>query len=104
LKNFWTTLLIKQKQFIRISKVTVKNGSANATVDKLYSNVSKRYWLKGWEQGDSRNIWLEIASGTIGHWKTAQKIGDYVCYKAISVVKVAEKTLQIAEDQRLKIV
>jgi GLPGLI family protein len=34
---------------------------------------------------------------------STKKIGDYVCYKAISVVKVAEKTLQ-SEDQRLKIV
>lgn len=108
-KSFEKTFELRFNQteaiYQEFQKVTMKNGSANATVDKLYSNVSKKVLIEEVENEWDSKKYLVRDSLSRYNWtleNSTKKIGDYVCYKAISVVKVAEKDLADYEDQRLK--
>lgn len=108
-KSFEKTFELRFNQteaiYQEFQKVTIKSGSANATVDKLYSNVSKQVLIEEVEnEWDSRKYLVKDSLSRY-NWtleNSTKTIGDYVCYKAISIVKVSEQDLANYEDQRSK--
>lgn len=108
-KSFEKTFELRFNQteaiYQEFQKVTIKSGSANATVDKLYSNVSKQVLIEEVENEWDSKKYLVKDSLSRYNWaleNNTKKIGDYVCYKAISVVKVSDKDLTDYENQKSK--
>lgn len=108
-KSFEKTFELRFNQteaiYQEFQKITIKSGSANSTVDKLYSNVSKQVLIEEVEnEWDSRKYLVKDSLSRY-NWtleNSTKTIGDYVCYKAISVVKVSEHDLANYEDQKSK--
>lgn len=105
-KSFEKTFELRFNQteaiYQEFQKVTMKDGSGNATFDRLYSNLSKKVLIEEVEnEWDSRKYLVKDSLSRY-NWtleNSTKTIGDYICYKAISVVKVSDKDVADYENQ-----
>lgn len=105
-KSFEKTFELRFNQteavYQELQKVAMKNGSDNATGDKLYSNLFQKVMIEEVENEWDSKKYLVRDSLSSYNWtleNSTKKIGDYECYKAIAIVKVSEKDLTDYVDQ-----